>query len=193
MGARVTIYAARHAEVALSGVCYGQIEVPTHLRSEEAAAVLLAQIERDALRIDRVACSPWLRARGPAERVALALGVPVAYDARLSEFAFGEWEGKRYADLEANDPRFAAWMNAFTALAPPGGERLDELLVRVRAAFADLASTSDAVLVIAHGGPIRALRAIARGEPFAFGAVPHLAIERIAPPPQRDLDPTNAA
>jgi alpha-ribazole phosphatase len=182
METRMTIYAARHAEVALSGVCYGQIDVPTRVTSDDAAATLLAQIARDALRIDRVVCSPWARAREPAERVAAALGVPVASDARLSELAFGEWEGARYADLEANDPRFASWMSAYSVAAPPGGERLEDLLARVRAAFDELTTPEDAVLVVAHSGSIRALRAIARGEPYAFDPAPHLVIERIEHP-----------
>jgi alpha-ribazole phosphatase len=173
------IYVARHAAVSAEGICYGQCEVETRGSHDEAAAVLLEQIAARGAQIDRVVSSPWSRAREPARRVATRLGIPHAVDARWSELSFGEWEGRRYAELEEHDPRFAEWMRAFRTAAPPGGERLDDLLSRVGAAHAELAAKGDRVLLIAHAGSVRALRAVVRGEPFAFDAVPHLQIERL--------------
>jgi alpha-ribazole phosphatase len=175
----VTIFVARHAAVAIEGICYGQHEVETRASPDEAAAALLEQLAARDERIDRVVSSPWSRAREPARRLATRLGIPHTIDARWSELAFGEWEGRRYADLEAHDPRFAAWMREFRTAAPPGGERLDDLVARVRAAYEELAATGDRVLVIAHAGSIRALRAVVRAQPFAFDAVRHLEIERL--------------
>ena len=86
---------------------------------------------------------------------------------------------RAYAELEAEDPRFAAWMRAYRTSAPPGGERLDDLVARVREAYVALSAAPGDTLVVAHAGSIRALRAVARATPFAFDPVPYLVIEEI--------------
>ena len=162
----VTLLLARHARVAVDGVCYGQCDVPTHMDDEEAAQMLLTQLEALAASPVRVWSSPWRRTRGPAERVAKSLGVPLTVDARLSELAFGAWEGRPYATLE-KEPVFQTWMANWQSAAPPGGERLAELLARVAAWHAEAIASGDRALVLTHAGVIRALRAEARRIPYS--------------------------
>ncbi len=57
----------------------------------------------------------------------------------------------------------ASWQSA----APPGGERLDDLLARVGAWHADVRAKGEAALALTHAGVIRALRAEARRVPYA--------------------------
>jgi alpha-ribazole phosphatase len=164
MGAAVSgaaLLVARHAPVDADGICYGQSDVPTRMDAREASALLLEQLARDSARVSRVWTSPWRRTRGPSTLVAAALRVPLAVDPRLSELAFGEWEGRAYADLEG-DARFAAWMREWREAAPPGGERLADLVERVRAWKRDVLARSEVALAITHAGVIRVLRAEAR-------------------------------
>jgi len=160
-----TLFVARHAAVSVEGVCYGQSDVPTHVDARAAAAVVLEQLAREGVQVARVWASPWKRAREPAERVAAELGVPLAIDARIAELGFGQWEGRRYAELE-RDPAFVAWMHDWRESAPPGGERLAELLARVAAWRADVEASDEVALALTHAGVVRALRADARRVPY---------------------------
>jgi alpha-ribazole phosphatase len=172
---------ARHAAVAVPGICYGQLDVPTTASAESAAATVLEQLARDGTQVARVWTSPWQRTREPATHVAAALGVPLVVDARLSELAFGLWEGRAYLELDG-DGEFQRWMRDWREAAPPGGERLLELLDRVRSWRMDVASRQEVALAMTHAGVIRVLRAEARGlayEDVVHEAVHPLALERV--------------
>jgi alpha-ribazole phosphatase len=175
----------RHAKVAVEGVCYGQHDVETQLTAEQAAEPLLAQLAERRSRapsappIERVVASPWARARDLATVVAARLEVPCAIDARIAELSFGEWEGRRWDELERTDgARLSAWMANYTQLAPPGGETLAALVARVHSFMSDAAERP--WLVVTHAGPMRVMRAKLRGVDYpavALEAVAHLVIE----------------
>jgi alpha-ribazole phosphatase len=162
----VSLLVARHASVTAKGICYGQSDVPTGLDDDAASDLLVAQLATRATPIVRVWCSPWKRARGPAERVAARLGIPLTIDLRLSELSFGDWEGQPYTKLEV-DPAFQAWMATWESSAPPGGERLSDFLDRVRAWCVEALGQPQETLAVTHAGVIRALRAVARRAPYA--------------------------
>ena len=173
------LLAARHAKVAVDGICYGQRDVPVVTDADAASDILLEQLARRATRVARVWASPWSRTREPALRVAQRLGVPLAVDARISELAFGRWEGKPYADLE-READFVAWMANWTTAAPPGGERVADLVARVRAWRQEVQVRQEAVFALTHAGVVRVLRAEARGvgyEGVADTPVPPLEAE----------------
>jgi alpha-ribazole phosphatase len=176
------ILVARHAPTAVRGVCYGQSDVPTVVDVDEAAKRLLIQVRRLELGGGFVVwSSPWHRTRGPAERVANELGAPLVIDPRLSELAFGAWEGRSYAELQG-EPAFTQWMHDWRRTAPPGGELLTDFLQRVRQWHAVVRRSGTTVLAITHAGVIRALRAELRCVNFdaVIGeAVEPLLIERM--------------
>jgi alpha-ribazole phosphatase len=160
------ILVARHASVLVRGVCYGQSDVPTDLSDEEASDRLAAQLTERDIVPNRVVSSPWRRARGPAALLAARVGVPHAVDPRLSELHFGEWEGRPYAELE-EEPAFGAWMRAWQTEAPPGGERLDDLLSRVREWRHEAVRNTGITIAVTHAGVIRVLRSLSLGVPYA--------------------------
>jgi alpha-ribazole phosphatase len=139
------------------GICYGRLDIPVHPDAD----------------IDGLACDPvfagsaavWTsparRCRAPAERVAGALSIPLIADPRLLELDFGDWEGKPWDEVpRAELDRWAADPRAFQA---PGGESGDELVARVSDFFVGL---SRDCAVVSHGGPLRVLSALLRGEPI---------------------------
>jgi len=89
-------------------------------------------------------------------RATLALA-PAGYalDERLSEIAFGEWEGLTYEDILKRDREVVdtrehnKWL-----FRPPGGETYEEVARRVGAWYATLDRDT---VVTAHGGTARAL------------------------------------
>jgi broad specificity phosphatase PhoE len=114
-----------------------------------------------ALRGYRVAAayvSPFLRARETAEVALAGTGVPVTPVEELRELSLGEWEGCTVDEVRARegDP-YRAWLLAPHDCPPPGGEPLDAVSARVRAAIdhiSGLHPNGDDVLVVAHGGVI---------------------------------------
>ena len=181
MGARLTatLYVARHPPTTASGICYGQSDVPMAVAPAEAARTIEVQFAGIVPAV--IACSPWERTRVVAELLGQEWRVPVSVDARLSELAFGEWEGRAYADLERDDAvRFAAWMRDWRTASPPGGERIDELVTRVEAWVRERHPNAVPTLLVTHAGVVRTLRARARRmryEELALEAVEPLRVE----------------
>jgi alpha-ribazole phosphatase len=178
------IWMVRHAPVAVTGVCYGQLDVATIMDASEAATrIEHASRVMSAERWDVICSSPWERTEEVARVLAARSGVVMRRDARLSELSFGEWEGKRYSDIETNDAaRFSSWMCAYDTIAPPGGETADALLERVRSFILEIELGASTVLAVAHAGTIRAARAVRSGARYsnvARAPVPFLVPERV--------------
>ena len=101
--------------------------------------------------VTRVVTSPLARTRATAE----ALGAPVTVDDRWLELDYGEWDERPLRDI---DP--AVWATGMSdpGFAPPGGESLEDLDRRVRAACDELAAEAAEhdVVVVSHVSPIKA-------------------------------------
>ncbi len=105
-------------------------------------------------------CSPLRRAQLTAELVASATPLgKILTEPDLREVDFGRWEGLTFAEIAKGDAelvkRWAVWSPEF---AFPGGEVTGDFLKRVQGAGDKLAARGEeTVLVIAHGGVVRAL------------------------------------
>ncbi|WP_437315050.1 histidine phosphatase family protein [Sorangium sp. So ce385] len=195
-----SLIAFRHAPVALSGVCYGRLDVAAELAPGDAAAAIERALRDLDLRPGVVWSSPLSRCALPAAELAARLGVPHAIEARLVEIAYGAWEGRAWSDIERGDPdAYAAWLDGWERVGPPGGESAIEVEARVRSFWRALGASGacgaprdDAAhagarphLLVAHAGVMRALRVVACGAtwPEAMSApAPHLAPERFPLP-----------
>jgi alpha-ribazole phosphatase len=151
------------------GVCYGRLDVAV----PDAAALALAgrlagyggTIWTSPAQRCRVVVAALAR-RNPSglhptgSSYAPGIASPVVDD-RLQELDFGDWEGLAWDDI----PRAAldAWAADLSGFAPPGGETGAALVARVTA-FAAALPPGDHI-VVTHGGPLRILPAILRGEP----------------------------
>jgi probable phosphoglycerate mutase len=116
-----------------------------------------------------VVSSPQLRARQTGDLLASALGLSatadVSEDAGWAELRFGAWHGLTYREIAAGwAGEHRKWQGS-TSVAPPGGESLDDLVVRVAAARERLVGRypGRAVVVTSHIGPVRAAAAAALG------------------------------
>jgi alpha-ribazole phosphatase len=141
------LYLIRHPRPDVApGVCYGRSDVGLAECPQAVAARLRPLLPDDYV----LYSSPLARARLLAE----ALGTPVV-DVRLEEIDFGAWEGQRFDAIGA---ALDAWAAAPLDFRPPGGESAREMAVRAQAFLADLRVAAPAVaVVVAHGGPLRAL------------------------------------
>lgn len=82
--------------------------------------------------------------------------VPYIENAKLRECSFGLWEEKTYEELK-EEAAYIAWLEDFHRIAPPGGESLEQLEVRVVDGFQEIISQTDHAIIVTHGGPMRAL------------------------------------
>jgi broad specificity phosphatase PhoE len=114
-------------------------------------------------RFAAVVCSPLRRARETA--AAASPGMAPRIDSRLQELDWGDITGLTWTQVEQRHPQVAAeWQRAGWPM-PPNGEDPRSLWRRVAHALLDLhAEGHDGdVLVVCHGGVIRAALGAARG------------------------------
>ena len=155
-------YLVRHGETDwnLGERIQGQVDVPLNATGRRQVRHLAQRLE--GVHFDAVYSSDLSRTYESAQLIAAGRDIEIATDPDLREFSFGEWEGLTSDEIEARQPgalteRISAGNEAFAA---PGGENTWQVLDRVRR-FCKLAAErhdpSDDVLVVAHGGSIRAL------------------------------------
>ena len=139
----------------------GRSDVPlteTGVLQAAAAAKRLASAG-----IGVIVTSPLLRATRTAQEVAEVTGAAVVTDDGFRETDFGTWEGLTFAEVRQRWPaEMTAWL-ADSTVAPPGGESLAEVSVRVtealRRVLADRAHQT--ILIVSHVTPIKTLVAAA--------------------------------
>ena len=150
------------------GICYGRLDVAL----AGSVQPILDQLPAFA---GTVWCSPARRCLCVAE----AIG-PHRVDPRLQELDFGAWEGLPWDAV----PRDAldAWAADVHGFAPPGGERGAALVARVTGFHAELPPGDH--VVVSHGGPLKVLAALVRGEPVDLLA-PALGLGSVTPLPSR--------
>ncbi len=105
--------------------------------------------------VDGIVSSDLLRAAETAAIIAQQLGVgPVAVDERLRERDVGQWTGLTRVEIDKGWP---GWLEQ--ARLPEGFEGVDAVLARVVESFGAMrtASPGGSLLVVTHGGVIRAL------------------------------------
>ena len=134
----------------------GQTDIPLSPEGREQAR-LLARRLRD-LPFREVFSSDLSRARETGEILASALGLPLHLRREWREMDYGRWAGLSFAEIRERYPREAeAYLRDWVNVAPPGGESFRELMERVKHALEEvLASPGEHLLVVAHGGSIRA-------------------------------------
>lgn len=125
-------------------------------------------------------CSDLSRARTTAEIVGARIGLQATEDPRLRESNRGDWEGRRFIDIERDDPEgYAAWMRAGAGFRFPGGESLQEHADRVWASLEEIrASGPLPALVVCHRGSIRVV--LCRSDPRGLDAFHDYAVDNTA-------------
>jgi broad specificity phosphatase PhoE len=115
--------------------------------------------------LERVYSSDLARARETAELVASALELELRLDPRLREVDVGEWSGLTSAEVEARFPDgYRRRYEGQTGWEQ--GELFEAMAARVEAAVLSIAATDtdSRLLVVTHGGPLRALWTAAGGQ-----------------------------
>jgi broad specificity phosphatase PhoE len=140
----------------------GHADRPLTARGRAQAADLAARLAD--LPLDAVYASDLRRARDTAEPVATAHGIELVQLPELREVNVGSWQGLTREEAEARFPAgFQRWREGGTGWE--SGESYGEMSARVLAAVKRIANEhrGGRVLVVTHGGPIRAIHGAALG------------------------------
>src|SRR5579885_1265153 len=144
----------RHASIAANDTLGRRTEAPLDSHGEMQAARLAHRLK--SMELAAVFSSPILRAVQTAEAIVRERDVPVIIDEALREFETGDWDGRKFSELESNESW--KWFNTFrSGTRPPGGEMMIEVQARV-VAFLERVSNQyrdRIVAMVSHADVIR--------------------------------------
>lgn len=168
--APVRITAVRHGETAwnVDTRIQGQIDIGLNARGQWQAQQLGAALAEHGL--NHIYTSDLARAHHTALAIATHAGIApqaVALHAGLRERAFGVFEGRTHAEIEAQWPQDALrWRQRVPDWAPQGGESPLQLRQRVEQTVAHIAARhpGEHIALVAHGGVLDMLYRLATGQ-----------------------------
>ena len=146
------VYLARHGETAwtLSGQHTGRTDLPLTERGEQQARALGARL-REA-KFAKALTSPSQRARRTAELA--GFGGLVETDPELAEWDYGQYEGRRTADIHAERPDWFLFRDGC-----PGGEMPDQVAARADRVVQRVRAVQGNVLIFSSAHFLRVLTA----------------------------------
>jgi len=144
------VYLARHGETAwtLSGQHTGRTDIPLTAAGEENARSLGTRLQ--GLKFVKVFTSPLQRAKRTCELA--GFGNVCEADPQLMEWDYGQYEGRRTADIRKERPNWNAFRDGC-----PGGESLPELSARADGVMERLRACAGDVLLFGHRDFLRVL------------------------------------
>jgi broad specificity phosphatase PhoE len=153
-------------------------DTPLNEVGRRQAAALADRVAGDG--IVSLWASDLSRASETAEIVGRRIGLSPRLDARLREANRGRWEGRLFVDIEREEPElYRAWRKAGASFRFPGGESLQDQLVRVSAAAREIHATGELpALVVCHGGCIRVM--LCRRDPRGLDAFHEFSVPNVA-------------
>ena len=168
--APVRITAVRHGETAwtVDTRIQGQIDIGLNTRGQWQAQQLGAALAEHGL--NHIYTSDLARAHHTALAIAAHAGIAphtVALHTGLRERAFGVFEGRTHAEIEAQWPQDALrWRQRVPDWAPQGGESPLQLRQRVEQTVAHIAARhpGEHIALVAHGGVLDMLYRLATGQ-----------------------------
>ncbi|WP_438347357.1 histidine phosphatase family protein [Paenibacillus sp. FA6] len=133
---------------------------------EESQLELLSVKEALKERVfQKVFCSDLKRCRETLDLIYPTSADQVAFDKRLREMDFGDWEGQTYDQLKHSD-MYREWLDNPQTVTPPGGESwgcFQQRLVDFMDSLVCIMKEEDndnpmrSILLVTHGGVIRQL------------------------------------
>ena len=155
-----TILLARHGETDWNadGRFQGHADVALNELGRQQARALGLRLRGEP--IDAIWSSDLGRAKQTAFYVASSFGLPVRLSGELREMDVGRWSGHTREEIAAKWPEeYLRWRE--TGRGWPDGEDFDAMQARTVDALHGIAAAHEGqlVLVVTHGGPIRAVQA----------------------------------
>jgi len=161
------IIAIRHGETAwnVDSRIQGHLDIPLNDVGRAQAARAAAALADES--VQAVYSSDLLRAYETAQAIGDILALPVQIDKGLREREFGVFQGRTFAEIEAEAPELAMrWRKREPDFSPEGGESLNvfrDRIVKTANALAN-AHLGQQMVLVAHGGVMDVLYRAATGQ-----------------------------
>ncbi len=154
------IIAVRHGETAwnVDTRIQGHLDIPLNETGQWQAQQLAQALAGEP--IDAIYASDLKRAFATGQAVAATTGAPITPEPALRERSFGHFQGRTFAEIEAELPEDALrWRKRDPHYTPEGGESLVTLRERIEGIVFALAEKhlGEQVLMVAHGGVLDVL------------------------------------
>jgi broad specificity phosphatase PhoE len=156
------IYLIRHGETqwAKDGRHTGRTDIPLTEFGREQASFLLPIFEE--VKFSLILSSPLQRALETAKLA--GLGSRVKLDGDLTEWDYGDYEGRTTKQIREHVPGWSVWTHAC-----PNGETIDQVSLRADRVVAELRSVDGNIAIFSHGHFLRVLASRWIGLPAAQG------------------------
>jgi probable phosphoglycerate mutase len=157
------IYLARHGQTewSLAGKHTGRNDIPLTAEGEQEARKLGSRLQKGKFAM--VLASPLQRAKRTCEIAGFGAAAEVVPD--LMEWDYGTYDGLQSAEIRARRPDWHLFRDGC-----PGGESLEDVVVRADRVVARLRSLEGDVLIFSHGHFLRVLTVRWAGIPPELGA-----------------------
>ena len=153
----------------------GRSDIPLSDKGRDQAARAAGRVHAVAPQLAVVVSSPLRRCLDTAAAIVgsgSAGPAELVVEPDLVECDFGEWDGLTFAEVRAEYPNELDRWLASPLVAPPGGESLQQVAIRVRRALRRLQQqyAGQQIAVVSHVTPIKALLrdALAAGDTFMY-------------------------
>ncbi|HLJ53501.1 MAG TPA: histidine phosphatase family protein [Chthonomonadaceae bacterium] len=147
----------------------GHTDIPLNEEGRRQASRIAARLAALDAPLDAVWSSDLSRARDTAEAIAAPYGLPVRCTPLLREIMLGAWEGLSQTEIEArgDGELLQRYRDSPAGARPPGGETLEHAWDRMLRVRAEICAEfpEGQVVVVGHGGTLRALLAAALDAP----------------------------
>ena len=158
------LIAIRHGETAwnVDTRIQGHLDIPLNDTGRWQAQQLARALADEP--VAAIYASDLQRAHATAQAVARSTGAPLTTHTGLRERSFGHFQGRTFAEIEAELPEDAhRWRKRDPHYAPEGGESLVTLRERIERTVALLAQQhlGEQVVMVAHGGVLDVLYRLA--------------------------------
>ena len=146
----------------------GHSDIPLSAQGRADARWLARRLRRR--NISAIYSSDLVRASQTAEIIAQgrAQSTTIQVSSAWREISFGAWEGLTYNQIAQEYPSSLGFFTDPLQHAPPGGESLGDLVRRVQGAYEQMACAAPEgdIVLVSHGGPLRALLCCLLGIPL---------------------------
>lgn len=153
------IYLIRHTQPDIGkGICYGQSDICLAGSFDLEWNGIRGELPAE---IDMIYSSTLQRCTLLAAKIAAFYNAPVVKDPRLMELHFGDWEMKRWDDLD--QAALKLWMDNYLEKRCPNGESYHDLRLRLLSFLHELRGDKGRKLIVTHGGIIKCFHGMVKG------------------------------
>ena len=155
-----TIDLLRHGQTQMDDILRGRIDVALSDNGYQQMQQRIAPFVKDGVPWQHIISSPLVRCAQFANDISAEHNTAMNTDDGFLEMDFGDWDGRPFKELQAENPElFAKIWRQPQHYHPPGGETFIGFAERIGGAWQNLIDQHNGkhVLLICHGGVIRSL------------------------------------